>query len=55
LFNLPDLLQPTQDRLNAKATAVSNVFFFMVCFLSKILTSLATLPGRANYKMTPKK
>src|SRR5208283_6226458 len=31
--NFPDLLQPTQDRLNARVTATNNVFLFIMCFI----------------------
>jgi hypothetical protein len=29
VFNLPDLLQPTQDRPNARVTVISRTCFFM--------------------------
>jgi hypothetical protein len=35
--SLPDLLQPTQDRLNARVTAISNVFLFIYGDLCKTL------------------
>src|ERR1700690_2014314 len=32
VFNLPDLLQPTQKRLDARVTVIRNMFLFMDLF-----------------------